>query len=133
MPVFQYHSRNVLLADDDPLAIEFLAFALERADWNVAVARDGNETIDRVFSGHFAIVILDINMPFLSGLDILEAVHNAGGVNGLSILMLSAQNLSRDRERAEELGAEGFISKPIDIQEVLSMMARCRSQEAPEN
>jgi len=132
MGVEGYDVRNVLVADDDPLTLELLRFALRRASWTVETCADGQAALNLCFSRRFAIAILDINMPFMTGLEVLEAIQQSGGVPGLSVLMLSAQDLPRDRVRSDELGAEGFIPKPMDMESVLDMMSSCASQEITE-
>ncbi len=114
--------RHVLLIEDEPNIAEAIRFILTRDGWRVSLHDDGNGAVARVRDARPDLVILDLMLPGVSGLDILCALRADPATAGLPVLMLSAKGLARDREAAERAGADVFMSKPFSNAEMLAQV-----------
>ncbi|MCF8510544.1 MAG: response regulator [Rhodobacteraceae bacterium] len=104
---------RVLLIEDETNIAEAIRFILSREGWEVAVEPDGAMALDRVHALRPDLVILDLMLPGMSGLEILTALRSAPGTSDLPVLMLTAKGQGRDREAAERAGVSAFMSKPF--------------------
>lgn len=119
-------SQHVLLIEDEPNIAEAIRFILSRDGWRVSHEADGSAALERVRKDRPDLVILDHMLPGMSGLDILSALRADPETVALPVMMLTARG--RDREMAEQAGANRFMSKPFSNAEILaevrSMMGR---------
>ena len=110
----------VLLAEDNPTNQMVATQMLRALDAEVTVASDGIEALERFEAGEFDLVVVDIEMPRLSGLDVIRAIRARGDARaGVPIVALTAYAMREHRERIAEAGANGLISKPITSIEAL--------------
>ena len=107
---------RVLFVDDDPDHAVLITRAIKESDKTAEIqtASDGTEALALLRSAEDApdLVLLDINMPGLSGLDVLARIKEDVALKRLPVVMLTSSELSSDIARAYELGASGYISKP---------------------
>ncbi len=107
---------RVLFVDDDPDHAVLITRAIKESDKTAEIqtASDGMEALALLRSVEDApdLVLLDINMPGLSGLDVLARIKEDAALRRLPVVMLTSSELSSDIARAYELGASGYISKP---------------------
>ncbi len=108
---------RVLFVDDDPDHAVLITRAIKEADITAELhtASDGEEALALLRTTEDAppdLVLLDINMPGLSGLDVLAQIKGDAALRRLPVVMLTSSELSSDIARAYELGASGYISKP---------------------
>lgn len=107
---------RVLFVDDDPDHAVLITRAIKESDKTaeIQMASDGTEALALLRSAEDApdLVLLDINMPGLSGLDVLAQIKADAALKRLPVVMLTSSELSSDIARAYELGASGYISKP---------------------
>jgi two-component system OmpR family response regulator len=99
----------VLLVDDDVELAEMLAEYLERDGFTVTTAHDGTQGIEAALSGNYTIVVLDVMMPRVSG---IEALRRIRAVGTIPVLMLTARGDDMDRIVGLELGADDYVPKP---------------------
>jgi sigma-B regulation protein RsbU (phosphoserine phosphatase) len=116
---------TVLIVDDEELNREGLARRLQRHDYEVVTARSGREAIELLGGRRFDLVLLDIMMPGMNGLEVLKFLRRVDSLVDLPIIMVTAKGESEDMVEALELGANDYITKPLDIPVVL---ARIRTQ-----
>lgn len=114
--------RNVLVVDDDSHIRDVICFALRRAGFEVAEAADGEAALTRIQRDRPDLVILDILMPELDGLEVCRTVRNeaVAGVSNVPILFLSSKDSELDRVVGLELGADDYISKPFSPRELVA-------------
>jgi two-component system response regulator RegX3 len=110
-------SGRILLADDEPDILAPVRYALERAGYTAEVAHDGVRALELARQGRFDVVVLDVMMPRLNGLD---ACRELRAESDVPILMLTARDAEVDRVLGLELGADDYVTKPFSTAELLS-------------
>ena len=108
---------RILLADDEPDVVEPVGYALRRDAFEVECVRDGEAALAAARSKRFDLVILDVIMPKLSGLDVCRILRAECDVR---IIMLTARDAEVDRVLGLELGADDYVTKPFSPAEVVS-------------
>lgn len=111
--------KRVLVIEDEPNIIEALSFILSRDGWTVHTHSDGMNANERIRATPPDLVILDVMLPGKSGFDILRDLRADPEMRTLPVLMLTARGQTRDRELAEKLGVNRFITKPFSNAEVI--------------
>ncbi len=104
---------RVLLIEDEPNIAEAIRFILTREGWEVAVEADGAAALGRVRDLAPDLLILDLMLPGMSGLEILTSLRGDPAYSALKVMMLTAKGQPRDREAAERIGVQAFMSKPF--------------------
>jgi DNA-binding response OmpR family regulator len=110
-------SSTILLVDDEESIQKLLAYPLEREGYRVLQARDGEEALTRFASEHVDLVVLDIMLPKLDGLEVCKRLRAESEV---PIIMLTARDDELDKVLGLELGADDYITKPFSIREFRS-------------
>jgi len=114
-------SRSILVVDDEPYIGRIIQLKLESGPYAVELAHDGRSALERLSSGdRFDLVLLDIMMPHLSGLDVLAQLRKLPGRERTPVIMLTAKGQDTDRARAAELGATDFLTKPFSPKKLLA-------------
>jgi DNA-binding response OmpR family regulator len=122
-------SSTILLVDDEDSVQKLLAYPLERDGYRVLQARDGQEALERFNAEHVDLVVLDIMLPRLDGLDVCKRLRAESSV---PIIMLTARDDELDKVLGLELGADDYITKPFSIREFRSRVrALLRRAAAP--
>jgi DNA-binding response OmpR family regulator len=111
-------SGRVLLVDDDPGIVDVVSYALEGEGFDVAVATDGDAALARAQREKFDVVVLDLMLPGLSGMEVCRRLRADGNV--VPILMLTARDAELDRVLGLEVGADDYVPKPFSTAELLS-------------
>jgi two-component system chemotaxis response regulator CheY len=112
--------KKVLVVDDSETIRQQVGRALEQAGFSVVEAGDGIEGLDRVNQHQFSMVILDVNMPRLNGLDLLDRLKGDPKTAHLPVLMLTTEAHQAMIERAKKAGAKGWIVKPVKMEHLVS-------------
>src|SRR5688500_366270 len=106
--------RHILVADDEPHIGRIIQLKLERAPYDVSLVEDGRAALNRLVGDEpIDLVLLDIMMPILSGLDVLSELRRLPHRANTPVIILTAKGQDADRERALELGAVDFLTKPF--------------------
>jgi two-component system OmpR family response regulator len=108
---------RILIADDEPNIREVISFALERAGFGVATARNGTETLQQVRRGPVDLIVLDIGMPEMDGLEVCRQIRKTSDV---PILFLSARDEEIDRVLGLEIGGDDYVTKPFSARELVA-------------
>ena len=113
--------RNVLVVDDDSHTREVICFALRRAGFEVAEARDGIDALNRIERRTPDLMVLDILMPEMDGLDVCREVRSgAVGDSRVPILFLSSKDAEVDRVIGLEVGGDDYMTKPFSPRELVA-------------
>ena len=113
--------RLVLVIDDDPVMRELLQLHLVNAGYRVAVAEDGIAGGHAVLKNLPDVVVVDVDMPYMTGYELVEALKKDGATRNIPVVFLT----SRDdvRERAGQLGAQAYLTKPVKANRLLELVA----------
>ena len=108
---------KILIADDDPQILRALQITLAAHGYEVIVARDGREAISLATSQHPELLVVDLGMPVLTGIQVIEAVR---GWSSAPILVVSGRSDSADKVDALDAGADDYVTKPFAVDELLA-------------
>src|SRR5574341_489890 len=108
---------KILVVDDDPVNLEFIA-SLLRKDYEIITARNGIEALEKIRSGKPDIVLLDIMMPGMSGYEVCEKIKQQDTTRFMPVVMVTAFSDLEYKIKAIEVGADDFLTKPINKVEV---------------
>lgn len=114
--------NRILIVEDEPNIVESLSYILRRADFDVAIAANGLEALERLRRTKFSAVILDVMMPGMNGFDVLREVRADRKLSDLPVIILTAKGQSRDRQTASEAGATEFITKPFSNADIIACL-----------
>ncbi len=107
--------RRVLVVDDDPQIRKILERMLSEDNYELRFASDGMAALKELSENAVDLVILDIMMPGMSGIEVCRQIRQRFGPEVIHVLMLSAKDSQSDRRRALEYGADDYITKPFHI------------------
>ena len=108
-------AKRVLVVDDEKLIVKGIRFSLEQDGMEVDCAYDGEEALEMAQQNHYAIILLDIMLPKLTGLEVCQQIRDFSNV---PIVMLTAKGEDMDKILGLEYGADDYITKPFNILEV---------------
>jgi len=111
---------RILIVEDEKKLSQNIKDMLVQQKYEVEQAFDGEAALNRIYEQHFDLVLLDIMMPVLNGIEVLKALREAN--NPLPILMLSARDQIEDRVGGLDAGADDYLSKPFSNAELLARM-----------
>lgn len=112
---FDDPKAHLLVVDDEEINRELLSHRLEACGYSVALASDGGDALSKLGREHFDMVLLDVVLPDFDGLSILKAIREDFGAAELPVIMVSAKDDSQAIVEALRLGANDYITKPIDV------------------
>jgi CheY-like chemotaxis protein len=113
--------RTLLLAEDDVRNIFALSSVFEPLGARLEIARNGREALERLQRGDVDLVLMDIMMPEMDGLEAMRRIRARPEWQQLPIIALTAKAMPDDRERCLQAGANDYIAKPIDIDKLVSL------------
>ena len=126
-------SRRVLVVDDEKLIVKGIRFSLEQEGMEVDCAYDGEEALEKAKTKEYDMILLDIMLPKLTGLEVCQQIREFSSV---PIIMLTAKGEDMDKILGLEYGADDYITKPFNILEVKArikaIMRRARKEEKKE-
>ena len=114
------HPPRILVVEDVPLGLAVLRMHLEAEGFEVLTARDGVEALDQAREGHPDLVLLDLMLPRLSGERVCQELRGDPRTQGIPIVVVSARIQEAERLRAFAAGADAFIAKPYEFQNLVS-------------
>ena len=121
-------SKKVLVVDDEKLIVKGIRFSLEQDGMEVDVAYDGEEALEKVKTGTYDIILLDVMLPKLTGFEVCQQVREFSNV---PIIMLTAKGEDMDKILGLEYGADDYITKPFNILEVKARIKAIMRRAVP--
>jgi len=112
---------SCLVVEDSPMMRQLLVFALARIkQLKVTEAEDGVDGLRKLATGTFDLIITDINMPIMDGLKLVQRIRSDEKHKDVPIIIITTEGSTEDRQRAMALGANAYITKPIQAPQVIS-------------
>ena len=116
---------RILIVEDEANIVESVSFILRRERFEVSSVSDGDTALARLRSAQPpALVILDVMLPRRSGFEVLKAVKSDPRLCAIRVVMLTATAQAHDRTRAEEAGADAYITKPFSNRDLVEQVKR---------
>ena len=115
--------HRILIVEDSPTMRQLLVFALKRMKGvDIVEAQDGMDGLRKVTSDHFDLAFVDINMPVMDGLKLISLIRGDESLGDIPIVVITTEGATEDRERALSLGANEYLTKPIQANRVLTVV-----------
>ena len=108
-------ARKILIVDDEPLIVKGLKYSLEQDNYETDSAMDGEEALNKFFAGRYDLVLLDVMLPKVDGIEVCQRIREKSTV---PIIMLTAKGEDMDKILGLEYGADDYMTKPFNILEV---------------
>ena len=110
---------KILIVDDEPNIVRTLKDRLEMNEYDIITASNGQEGLERAIKDLPDIILLDVIMPLMDGLEMLEALRRRPECADIAVIMLTARSQTQDIARAKSCGIDDYIVKPFDLSELL--------------
>ena len=126
-------ATRIMIVDDEPLIVKGLKFSLEQEGYQTVVAYDGQEALDRFAEGGIDLILLDVMLPKVNGIEVCQQIR--GEHSQVPIIMLTAKGEDMDKILGLEYGADDYMTKPFNILEVkarIKTILRRAHQAAPQ-
>ncbi len=107
-------AEPILIIDDTPVNLKLTRFVLVNEGYQVQVAKDAEEAIEILKDFRPRLILVDIQLPGMDGLEFTRRLKNDPQMNGIVVVALTAYAMKGDEERARAAGCDGYITKPID-------------------
>lgn len=117
--------KSILVVEDSTVIMELIRFLLTTFGYESKEARDGFEALKIVKENRFDLILLDIQLPGLNGLEVLKEIKSLPEICRTPVIALTAHAMQGDEDRFLKAGCSGYISKPIDIGRFKSMLDSC--------
>ncbi len=112
--------NKILIVDDEPDIVNLVSYNLKKEGFKVTAASDGEEALDKIRKGKFDLVVLDLMLPGIQGVELCRIIRNDPGAAGTPIIMLTAKGEEVDRVVGLESGADDYMTKPFSARELVA-------------
>jgi len=114
---------NILVVEDSPTMRQLISFAIKRvANSRVLEATDGVDALKKLSSDKIDLILADINMPVMDGLKLVSLVRGNPNFKDIPIIIITTEGAEEDRKRALAIGANAYLPKPIQTQELIKLV-----------
>lgn len=111
--------KKILIVDDEPNILLSLEFIIQKAGYKVLSAKNGLEALELVQTWNPDLILLDLNMPKLDGLEVCQNIRQNSHLNELKMIMLTVKGRIVEKEKGIALGADAYISKPFSTLDII--------------
>lgn len=116
--------KKILIVDDEPNIVISLEFLMEQSGYEVAIARNGEEALEKITSFEPDLVLLDIMLPLLNGFEVCQRIRENPQWNRTKVIMLSAKGREIDVSKGIALGADAYVTKPFSTKDLIAQVQR---------
>ncbi len=114
---------NILVVEDSPTMRQLISFAIKRIpNCHVVEAPDGVDALKKLSSEKIDLILADINMPVMDGLKLVSLVRGNAAFKDIPVIIVTTEGAEEDRKRALSIGANAYLPKPIQTQELLKLV-----------
>lgn len=114
--------KKILIVDDEPNIVMSLEYTFKKNNFEVFIARDGQEAIDFLQTIHPDVIILDVMMPMVDGYATLEHIKKEESLKHTKVIFLSAKNKESDIQKGLDLGADAYLTKPFSVKKIVEQV-----------
>jgi len=115
---------NILVVEDSPTMRQLIGFAMKRIPQSrVIEATDGVDALKKLSSETIDIILADINMPVMDGLKLVSLVRGNASYKNIPIIMITTEGAEEDRKKALAIGANAYLTKPVQTQELIRLVS----------
>jgi len=115
-------AKKIMTVDDSPTIRQMLGMALKRAGYEVVEAENGKDALNKLETEKVSMLITDLNMPQMNGIDLIRSVRQSPGLRFLPIIMLTTETQEAKRQAGKAAGASGWIVKPFKPEQLLKVV-----------
>ena len=119
---------KILIVDDDKTTRKLLSLYLKGSGFEVVTAENGLNAMEKLGAETFQLVLTDLNMPFMDGIEFLKTMKSNPGTSHIPALMLTTETDEEERQRALQAGADGYLSKPVTAEVVVAKIRQMISE-----
>lgn len=116
--------KRILTVDDSASVRQMVSFTLRGAGYELAEAVDGKDGLGKAGAGKFDLIVTDLNMPNMDGIEMISAVRKLPGYAFIPILMLTTESQAEKKDAGRKAGATGWIVKPFNTEQLLAVVHR---------
>lgn len=117
-------NEKILVADDNPIIVEVIKSALKAENYQVSVAYDGQEALDKVHQENPDLILLDILMPKMNGYMVCKKIKDDPKVKHIPIIMLTAKEQESDKDKGLGMGADEYLTKPFEMEKLIEIIKK---------
>lgn len=122
---------KILLVEDNEMNRDMLSRRLQRKDYEVVIATDGEQAVAMAASESPALILMDISLPVFDGWEATRRIKAADGTKKIPIIALTAHAMAGDREKSLEAGCDDYDTKPIELSRLLEKMEALLNHNPP--
>jgi two-component system chemotaxis response regulator CheY len=115
-------AKRIMTVDDSPTIRQMLGMALQNAGYEVVEAENGQDALEKLSSERVSMLITDLNMPKMNGIDLIRNVRKNPGTRFMPIIMLTTESQESKRQEGKAAGASGWIVKPFKPEQLLKVV-----------
>jgi two-component system chemotaxis response regulator CheY len=116
--------KRILSVDDSSSVRQMVSFTLRNAGYDVAEAVDGKDGLDKISAAKFDLIITDLNMPNIDGIQMIAAARKVAGYSFVPILMLTTESQAEKKDAGRKAGATGWIVKPFNADQLVAVVQK---------
>lgn len=122
-------SQRILIVDDEPDLVDVLSLLFSTLGYTVETATDGRSALEAVERERPDLVLMDIMMPRMSGLEALAALKGEAATRDIPVVMVTARAYESERQGGLEAGADAYVAKPFENRELVALVRRLLEQD----
>jgi DNA-binding response OmpR family regulator len=114
--------KKILIVDDEPNIVMSLEYTFKKQNFDVFIARDGQEALEILKNQLPDVIILDVMMPLVDGFETIQLIKKNEKLNHCKVIFLSAKNKESDIQKGLSLGADAYLTKPFSLKKVVEQV-----------
>lgn len=112
-------NRLALVVDDSPMVRDLHAFMLQSGGWDVDVAENGSDALEKLLTRRYRLIVTDVNMPRMDGYELVRAIRQTPGYFETAVIIVSTESEAHDKAKGFEAGANVYVVKPAKAEDLI--------------